>query len=1187
VINLKSNHWLGLSALLLIISFFFYKSIAIEAPFNNSLDDIKELHDLQILLHREILRYRNNQAYQYDPLNRSISQVLEANRKLTVPDTSGLYPELSKAISQLKATIAHQEILVEDFKTHHSILQNSLIYYSRMSKEIYGSKTKNYSHLPGKVLGKLSSLVLEYSGKPKHEIALKIFPIIDSLNHNPTKEINTLINHSLMIIEKLPEIDVILEIFNTLNTEQKINDIRKKMLQITDEHREYVKIYSSLLFICSLYLVFYIVFLFVSLQRNRNTLSIANQKLNTEVEERTKTEKTLYTYVEGSSNNIEDSIEELLRSLCKSLKVRYAYLTYVSPGTKEATLAGLVDNEEYKSNIRYEVKDTPCEDVLREGRLVYNRDLRLYYPDWTGASLKDAESYIGVTLLDNDNDITGILAIAHDTSIENTNLAESIVALAASRASTELSRQLALKNSERYQKGLELIDTWIAKLISAAMNAEFFYESICRAALEITNASLSALPLYNKATSTYKFNSAIGHNAESLQDFEFSIGDGGMCAWAMLNKSNLRIDDIRSDIRAKKQMIDQFNIQSAMVTPIIINNKAYGAISVFKNDSAFDEIDERLLTQLSHSVQMAITNMQLLNEVESERERAEVTLHSIADAVITTSAEGNIEYMNNVAEQLTGWPLNEVINEPVQVVFRILDRDTREPMHNLVEACLEDGTSIRKSMTTLISKNGTEKEIESSMSPIIKLEGKPEGSVIVFHDETERRHMEHVIMHQATHDSLTGLANRNEFDKQLNEHIYDAKNYGRQHALCYLDLDRFKLVNDTSGHAAGDALLKQVTSLLHTRIRGGDILGRLGGDEFGLILENCPQENAVKVAEKIINDIDDHQFTWDGNTFAIGASIGLVPLTSATDNATDVMKKADMACYTAKDNGRNKVYVYHDEDLELMRRHDEIHWATRIEDALSQNRLRLYGQKIRPISKNVSDIIHLEILVRMEDDDKNLIEPNAFIPAAERFNLMSKVDKQIIKGTFEFVASIKSRVGNNIRYSINLSGNSLNDENFSLYIKEQLVKFDINPDCICFEVTETATITNLHMARKLMAEIKALGCWFALDDFGSGLSSFEYLKNLPVDYLKIDGCFVRDMVNNKIDHAMVAAINQIGHVMGIQTIAEFVENDQIMHKLKKLGVDYAQGYAISRPTPLEDIDIDDLLSSTGLSAGCA
>lgn len=1186
MIKNKLNHWIGPLVLSLVLSFFFYKSILSEAPFKETLKTVETLHALQVKLHRDVLRHRNSRMHQYDSLNETLQQVRQSNQDLSFANISAEHQDISDAITKLNTTIARQEELIEDFKTHYSILQNSLTYYSQMSEEIYGKNTRRKnSRISQETLGRLSTLILQYALHPTHEIALKIFPIIDSLNHNPTTEINTLINHSLMIIERLPEIDITINTLNTLNVEQRIVNIKKQISSVLYAHKENARIFNSLLFICSLYLIAYIVFLFISLQRNKNALSTTNLKLYSEIKERVETERTLYSFVEASSENNDDRIYVLLNSLCKSLNVRYAYLTYILDNG-DAIVSGHIDSGQYRKDIPCDLTNSPCEEVLREGRLVYNRDLKEYFPEWDNSNMPHAESYIGVTMLDTNNNVKGLLAVAHDKPIENTNLAESIITLAASRASTELLRQLALLKSKRYQDGLELIDHWIARLISVGTNTSLFFENTCLAAQEITSASLCALPVI-KDDGSYRFVAATGHKADMLTEMEMSVNDGGICAWSMLNKSNLRIDDVSVDIRAKKQLIDKFGIKSALVTPIILNEETYGAIVVFRKKSAFDAIDEQLLTQFSQSVQMAIMNMRLLNDVESERERAEVTLHSIADAVITTNENGDIEYINHVAEQLTGWELQEVKNKPVQVIFRILDRDTREPMHNLIEACLEDSTSIKKSMIKLISKDGSEKEIECSMSPILKSGKMPDGAVIVFHDETERRHMEHVIMHQATHDSLTGLTNRNEFDRQLTEHIYDAKNYGRTHALCYLDLDRFKLVNETSGHVAGDELLKQITTLLHSCIRGGDILGRLGGDEFGLILENCPHNAAEVIAKKITKEIESHQFVWDDKTFSIGASIGLVLITADTDNATEVMKQADLSCYMAKDLGRNRVYTYKNEDTELIRRQEEIHWATRIEAALENNRLRLHAQSIRPISKNGRGRVHLEILVRMESDDGTLILPNAFIPAAERFNLMGKIDQRIIHDTFKFIASRNNETGDNICYSINLSGNSLNDEHLSQYIRSKLDEFEINPANVCFEITETSAITNLHMAKKLMVDVKSFGCSFALDDFGSGLSSFAYLKNLPVDYLKIDGCFVRDMVNNKIDYAMVAAINQIGHVMDIQTIAEFVENDQIIHKLKKLDVDYAQGYAISRPIPLDEVDIDDLSSSTDLIAGCA
>jgi diguanylate cyclase (GGDEF)-like protein/PAS domain S-box-containing protein len=1187
LIKNKINHWIGLSVLLLVLSFFFYKSLLSETPFKGALKSVENLQALQIKLHRDVLQYRNSRIHQYDTLNETLQHVQLANQDLSFTSIPTEHQAIAKAIEDLNISIDHQEDLIEDFKTHYSILQNSLTYYARMSEEIYGSdgQSKN-SGLPKETLGRLSTLILQYATEPDHETALRIFPIIDTLNHKPTAEVNTLINHSLMIIERLPEIDTIINTLETLNAEKKITGIKNQIGDVLRAHEENSRIFNSLLYICSLYLIAYIVFLFISLQRNKNTLATANTKLNSEINERTKTERTLYSFVEGNSEVDDDSIYVLLNSLCQSLNVRYAYLTYISDNN-ETVIAGHIDSGQYKTNVPCDLTNSPCEEVLSKGRLVYNRQLREYFPNWDNSSMSHAESYIGVTILDANKNIKGLLAIAHDEPIENTNLAESIITLAASRAGTELLKQLALLESKRYQDGLELIDHWIARIIASGANTRLFYENICLASQEITSAVLCTVPILNKEDGSYSFVSATGHNADMLVGMEMSVNDGGICAWSMLNKSNLRIDDVSVDIRAKKQLVDQFGVKSALVTPIILNDDAYGAIVVFRNRSAFDNVDEQLLTQFSQSVQMAIMNMHLINDVASEKERAEITLHSIADAVITTNANGDIEYMNHIAEQLTGWTLSEVKNKPVQTVFRILDRDTREPMHNLVEACLEDSTSIKKSMTTLISKNDAEKEIESSMSPILKSGNNPDGAVIVFHDETERRHMEHVIMHQATHDSLTGLTNRNEFDRQLTEHIYDAKNYGRTHALCYLDLDRFKLVNDTSGHAAGDELLKQITTLLHSCIRGGDILGRLGGDEFGLILENCPHNAAETIANKITDEISNHQFIWDDKTFSIGVTIGLVPLTEQTDSASEVMKQADLACYTAKDLGRNRVYVYQNEDTEMIRRQEEMHWATQIEDALDNNRLRLHAQSICPISKDGLGRVHLEILVRLEGADGELIPPNAFIPAAERFNLMGKIDQRIIHDTFNFIASRKGETGDNICYSINLSGNSLNDVNLSQYINTKLDEFKISPDNVCFEITETAAITNLQMAKKLMEDLKSFGCLFALDDFGSGLSSFEYLKNLPVDYLKIDGCFVRDMVNNKVDHAMVAAINQIGHVMDIQTIAEFVENDQIIHKLKILDVDYAQGYAISRPIPLEEVDIDDLSSPTDLDTGCA
>ena len=576
--------------------------------------------------------------------------------------------------------------------------------------------------------------------------------------------------------------------------------------------------------------------------------------------------------------------------------------------------------------------------------------------------------------------------------------------------------------------------------------------------------------------------------------------------------------------------------------------------------------------------------MKLVNDIAHEKERAEFTLHSIGDAVITTDAAGRIEYMNHIAERLTGWSLQSVHNEPVQTVFRILDHDTREPMHNVIDACLSEGTSISKSMTFLVNHNGSERSIESSMSPIVNASGKVEGAVIVFHDETERRRMECIIHHQATHDSLTGLINRHQFNFELKQQIQHARTHGSEHVVCYLDLDRFKIVNDTCGHAAGDELLKQLAARLHTTIRTGDILGRLGGDEFGLILQNCPLDAATDIADKIIAAVSGYELIWEGNAFTVGVSIGIEPITSETETLNEAMRHADAACYTAKRQGPNRSYIYDRQDAQLIQRQDELHWASRISQALEQDRFRIHAQTICPLDSAANNTALIEILVRMEDENGQLIPPAAFIPAAERYELMAAVDQHIIRETFRFIAANSCK---NICVSINLSASSLHDDNLAHFIKQCTKEYDVEADMICFEITETDAIINLVKTRKLIGELRTDGFKFALDDFGSKLTSFNYLKNFPVDFVKIDGSFVREMVDNKIDHAMVAAINQIGHVMDIATIAEFVENADIIASLRSIGVDYAQGYGISQPKPLTDATLQDMIIQGGFDGGLA
>ncbi|MDZ4263496.1 MAG: EAL domain-containing protein, partial [Pseudomonadota bacterium] len=392
------------------------------------------------------------------------------------------------------------------------------------------------------------------------------------------------------------------------------------------------------------------------------------------------------------------------------------------------------------------------------------------------------------------------------------------------------------------------------------------------------------------------------------------------------------------------------------------------------------------------------------------------------------------------------------------------------------------------------------------------------------------------------------------------------------HALCYLDLDQFKLVNDTCGHIAGDELLRQLATVLSTNIRDRDTLARLGGDEFGILLGECPLAKAQEIAEKICAIVKDFRFIWGDKAFELGASIGLVAINKLSENITNVMSAADTACYAAKDRGRNRVHVYQSDDAELQQRHGEMQWVPRLAQALSENRLRLYCQPIVPAQSNNEPGRHYEVLLRMLDENNQLVPPGAFLPAAERYNLMPTIDRWVIRETF---AAYQKHARNNIdmqhdKCGINLSGSSLNDDQFLRFLHEQIDYWQIPSEVICFEITETVAIANLAKAVHFIKELKKRGCRFALDDFGSGLSSFAYLKNLPVDYLKIDGNFIVDIVDDPIDYAMVRSINEIGHVMGISTIAEYVENEMIAAKVCEIGVDFLQGYAISEPLPIDE-----------------
>ena len=431
-----------------------------------------------------------------------------------------------------------------------------------------------------------------------------------------------------------------------------------------------------------------------------------------------------------------------------------------------------------------------------------------------------------------------------------------------------------------------------------------------------------------------------------------------------------------------------------------------------------------------------------------------------------------------------------------------------------------------------------------------------------------RRQAEDQLQHMAFHDSLTNLKNRRELEQALTEALRSARRNNEIHAFMYLDLDQFKVINDTCGHMAGDEMLRQISALLKNQVRETDLLARLGGDEFGVILRNCPLVQAEVLANKLREAVEGYKFVWEKRPFSTAVSIGLVDITPDTKSSDEILSNADMACFAAKSRGRNRVHAYTAEDDELVLRRDEMQWISRINSALDENRFLLYQQPIVSLQNN-SAPRHAEILLRMQGADGELIQPGAFIPAAERYDLMPRLDRWVVNEIFSYLGERADLCDDGRLHFINLSGNSLNDPDFFLYIRERLLDLKVPAESICFEVTETAAINNLNTTVSFIQEIREMGCSFALDDFGTGLSSFSYLKSLPVDYLKVDGSFVKQVEEDEMSRAIVDAINNIGHVAGLKTIAEFVEQEETYRLLQDMGLDYAQGYGICRPVPLQ------------------
>ncbi|WP_018954933.1 EAL domain-containing protein [Thioalkalivibrio sulfidiphilus] len=550
------------------------------------------------------------------------------------------------------------------------------------------------------------------------------------------------------------------------------------------------------------------------------------------------------------------------------------------------------------------------------------------------------------------------------------------------------------------------------------------------------------------------------------------------------------------------------------------------------------------------------------------------TLEHTASAILRLDAAGKISYANQAALRLTGHARPELLGHDFTQAL-LTAPEGRRP-HGNPSQYLKDCSEALRSRhprhlqgLTLWRKDARPLEINCQISP-----GAEGGAILTLEDATEYRSLSTQLQYQVTHDALTGLLNRRELLIRLEQALRQARHGHNTGAMLYIDLDQFKVINDTSGHTAGDELLRQISSLLTGAIRQGDALARLGGDEFAVILNDCPASEIMDTADQLRTHIAEHVFRWEDKTYNVTASIGVVPINRESGNVITVMSAADTACHSAKDKGRNRIHAFKLDDTSMIRRQGEMRWVARIHQAVQEGRFSLFAQTIQPVETAGKERgAHLEMLIKMQGEGDELIPPGVFLPAAERYNLSGTIDRWVLQHTFSWIADAGLDANRLSLCAINLSGHSVGDPAFLDYVVSQLKRHALPPTLICFEITETVAIANLNLARTMMETLGGMGCRFALDDFGSGMSSFGYLRTLPVDYLKIDGLFVKDIAKDTTDLALVRSINDIAHVMGKRTIAEFVESQEILDHLQEMGVDYAQGNFIAEPVPVAQLKI--------------
>ncbi|WP_370678566.1 EAL domain-containing protein [Comamonas sp. GB3 AK4-5] len=630
-----------------------------------------------------------------------------------------------------------------------------------------------------------------------------------------------------------------------------------------------------------------------------------------------------------------------------------------------------------------------------------------------------------------------------------------------------------------------------------------------------------------------------GHPIDTLQ----------VQAWQM------EIDQIRnSTAPLTKAFSESLGVHSRTITnTLLVIHLSAAALLVLLVTLSLHRMQTR-----SHSTESAL---------HSERERGFSTLAALGDGVLTLHSDGTVLDANPAAESLLGMRSDQILGQPLEKVlsFEHSEREGRDPVFIRLR---ESAHPFRDETVRWIRRSTDQQKLAVKlMGSPIHHDGRLSGAVLVLHDVTREQNFMHQLSWQADHDALTGLENRGGFRSRLEQLLSTPRNLMRPATLLHLNLDQFKLINDSNGYAAGDEVLREVCQCINRSIQDGDAVARLGGDEFAVLLHNCDAEQGMGIAEQLRQGIQQLHLQWGSRLLRTGVSIGMVHITAADACAQDLLRMADMACLRAKEMGRNKVFVYEHEDHAFKHYMGEMDWVERVRAALEQNRFCLFAQTLAPLQTGEEQGVHFEVLLRMLDPHGQIVPPGHFIPAAERYGLMPALDRWVITQAMRTLARFPKQMHQVHSCAINLSGTSLGDPSLLGFIQQQIAEFQIPAEILCFEITETSAIANMDNAVRLMAELQKQGCRFSLDDFGAGMSSFNYLKRLPVDYLKIDGGFVCDMLSNTSNYAMVEMINQIGHMMGKRTVAEFVEDEATITALQKMGVDYGQGYCIAKPMP--------------------